>query len=475
MNKPDMRARATCRRRLSAVLTGLTMISVLAAARGSAEAAGPNTFLVSPTAFDFGDVAIGSTSPNQTVTITNVSGTPVVVSGAGGAAGLFGGFQNCGGVTLNPGQSCQFFYQFTPTALGPVTGSTNGSLNGQPFNFTFAGNGVRRYLVSPTGFDFGRVRIGTTAPNQTVTITNVANKAVVFNGAGGAAGDFGGFQNCGGVTLNPNQSCQFFYQFTPTALGPITGSTNGSMNGQPFNFTFSGIGYGAGTGDLDADGKVDPAVYRPSTGQWLFLKSSTSYTTSTVITWGTSTDLPVPGDYDGDGKTDLTVYRPGAGGNSFWFVNQSSTNFTTSYAVHWGTLGDIPVPGDYDGDGKTDVAVYRPSDGTWNIMNSKTGTTSTVQWGLSGDVTVPGDYDGDGKTDIAVFRPSNGTWYIKYSSTGTIAAVPWGTEYRRDSPRGLRWRRQDRCGGVSAVRRRVVRADVVQQLHGKHRGAVGGR
>jgi hypothetical protein len=48
---------------------------------------------------------------------------------------------------------CHITYRFTPTVLGPVTGSTSGSINGQPFAFDFSGTGVGlRFLgfLSPT-------------------------------------------------------------------------------------------------------------------------------------------------------------------------------------------------------------------------------------------------------------------------------------------------------------------------------------
>jgi len=411
----------TLRRRVQLwVLT----IGILAAAIGSAEAAGRRTFVISPTSFDFGDVPVGTTAAQQTVNVTNVSGVPVVVSIAGGAAGPFGGSQNCQGNTLNPGQSCQIFYTFTPPALGVTPGSTSGNINGQNFSFTFTGNGIRRFRISPTAFDFGDVAIGTPAPQQVVNVTNVSTAPVVVSIAGGAAGLFGGSQNCQGNTLNAGQSCQIFYTFTPTAVGPATGATSGNINGQPFSFAFAGTGVSSETGDLDGDGKADPAVFRPGTNEWLFLRSSTNYSTSAAITWGLSGDRPVPGDYDGDGKTDPTVFRPSTGQ---WFVLNSSTNFTTSTTTAWGSGTDTPVPADYDGDGKTDRAVFRPSDGTWYILQSSTGTPRHVPWGTSTDVPVRGDFDGDGKNDVAVFRPSDGTWYIIKSSSGIAIAVQWGT------------------------------------------------
>jgi len=209
-----------------------------------------------------------------------------------------------------------------------------------------------------------------------------------------------------------------------------------SLGAQPINSAgasglLTGITFapsvGGNIGDFDGDGKSDFTVFRPSTGAWHTLKSSTNYTTSQSLSWGLSTDVPVPGDYDGDGKIDPAVFRPSTGA---WFVLKSSTNYTTSFGVSWGLSTDVPQPGDYDGDGKTDPAIFRPSTGLWAILKSSTNytTSSTVSWGLSTDVPAPADYDGDGKFDPAVFRPSTGGWFVLKSSTNftTSFGVSWG-------------------------------------------------
>jgi len=202
-----------------------------------------NLFLITPRALAFGYVPVGSTTAQQTITITNVSGKPQVMSGAGGGAGVFGGAQNCQGQTLGAGKSCQMFYAFSPTAVGSVSGSTNGSWNGQAFSLKFTGFGTPQFLITPTSLAFGRVKVGHTSAQQTVNIENLANKPVVMSGAGGGAGVFGGAQNCQGQTLGAGQSCQMFYAFTPAKAGTVHGSTNGAWNGQSFALTFVGTGH----------------------------------------------------------------------------------------------------------------------------------------------------------------------------------------------------------------------------------------
>jgi hypothetical protein len=145
------------------------------------------------------------------------------------------------------------------------------------------------------------------------------------------------------------------------------------------------------------------------------------------VVFGQTGDVPLAGDFDGDGKTDIAIYRPASG---TWFILKSSSGFVDWIYQGWGVRaeGDQPVPGDYDGDGKTDLAVYRPASGTWFILKSSSNNSDWLWdgWGNATDVPMPADYDGDGKTDLAIYRPSTGEWWVKPLSGTTPWSVVFG-------------------------------------------------
>src|SRR5690349_7249847 len=92
-------------KRICGALLGAALVSAVLAGAAGASHTTQTQFLITPTRLEFGDVKVGQTSPNQQVTVTNVTSSPLVVSMAGGAAGDFGGFQDCQGKTLQPADS----------------------------------------------------------------------------------------------------------------------------------------------------------------------------------------------------------------------------------------------------------------------------------------------------------------------------------------------------------------------------------
>jgi hypothetical protein len=143
-------------------------------------------------------------------------------------------------------------------------------------------------------------------------------------------------------------------------------------------------------GDFDGDGYTDVAVIR-NTQQgltWYILRSGfdtsqTMYSEHTIVQFGTAGDLAAAEDYDGDGRTDIAVFRPSTG---TWYILRSSTGQVQ--ITQFGGPGDKPQPGDYDGDRKADLALFRPSTGSWFFWNSGADTQHSVQWGLPTDVPV---------------------------------------------------------------------------------------
>ncbi len=216
----------------------------------------------------------------------------------------------------------------------------------------------------------------------------------------------------GGAAANGN------YELVATIGEPVAGqtSTGGSYN---FESGFWAIPAENRKSpfDFDGDGRTDISIFRPSLGEWWYLKSSDGG--NAALQFGSSSDKLAPSDFTGDGKTDIAFFRPNTG---FWFILRSED--LSFYSFPFGVNGDIPAPADYDGDGKADAAVFRPSTGTW-FISLTSGGTLIQQFGTAGDVPAVADYDGDGKADIAIFRPAQGEWWIQRSIAG-LAAFQFG-------------------------------------------------
>ncbi|HEX4682784.1 MAG TPA: choice-of-anchor D domain-containing protein, partial [Gemmatimonadaceae bacterium] len=205
-------------------------------------------FRITPSAIDFGDVQTGNTAASQTISITNLSPVPVVMSGAGGAppTGQFGGVQACQGLTLASGSSCSMSFAFSAAALGILTDASMGSWNQQAYHISLLGNSVAPHFhITPFALDFGLVPVGITGPAQSVSITNDGLAAVVMSGAGGAppTGRFGGVQACQGLTLARDASCTMSFAFSPNAAALLTDASIGSWNAQDFNIALQGTGF----------------------------------------------------------------------------------------------------------------------------------------------------------------------------------------------------------------------------------------
>ena len=144
------------------------------------------------------------------------------------------------------------------------------------------------------------------------------------------------------------------------------------------------------TGDWDGDGKADLCVYRVATtpgGQsYFYYRGSLNNPSNnfTAVAWGTNGDRQVAADYDGDGRVDPAVFRP----SGVWYIRNTATGSIISR--QFGLATDTPAPADYDGDNRTDIAVVRNY--IWYYQRSSDNVVIGQQWGAAGDAIVEAAY-----------------------------------------------------------------------------------
>jgi hypothetical protein len=83
---------------------------------------GQDALEANPAVLNFGNQTLETPSDPQTVTLTNITSTPYVIKTMNYTVGNIHFTTNCPD-TMNPGESCQLFVTFTPSALGALTGT----------------------------------------------------------------------------------------------------------------------------------------------------------------------------------------------------------------------------------------------------------------------------------------------------------------------------------------------------------------
>jgi Beta-propeller repeat/Abnormal spindle-like microcephaly-assoc'd, ASPM-SPD-2-Hydin/Cep192 domain 4 len=178
---------------------------------------------LSPTALDFGNQEVGTTSATKPVIVTSTGTTALSVAGIA-ASGDFSETNGCP-ASLAPGAQCTIKVSFSPTAAGLREGlisiTDNAALS--PQKAALSGNGVLPAAsLSPTAISFGDQGMETASPPQSVTLTNTGGATMNVSGLA-ASGDFTETNNCG-LSLAPGAGCAIQVTFAPTALGSRAGT-----------------------------------------------------------------------------------------------------------------------------------------------------------------------------------------------------------------------------------------------------------
>ncbi|HTZ98080.1 MAG TPA: alkaline phosphatase family protein [Terriglobales bacterium] len=179
----------------------------------------------------FGNVNFGS-HKTANVVLTNVSTTPVVISGVefGGInAADFSQTSSCNG-TIAPGGQCTWQVNFAPAPQnynfrGVETASLSFSSNDPAGLTTVRLNGTGRGLYLSTAMlNFGNQPIGASSSPQLVKVTNVGKTTITFSSIE-SIGPVAESNTCGSA-LKAGASCQLSVTFTPTEQGVNYGAVN---------------------------------------------------------------------------------------------------------------------------------------------------------------------------------------------------------------------------------------------------------
>ncbi len=207
----------------------------------------------SPTAIDFGSLAVGTTSNSWTVTMSNMSATAAVFTSPLAITGstAFTETDNCG-ASLAPFSTCNIQVSFTPGAPVVVTGQLVALVNGvtPPLSVSLTGTGTGTtstpvVTFSPSNIDFGSLQMGTTANPWTVTLSNTSGVPVTFASPIAISGDpsFTETNTCG-TSLAAYSTCNVQVTFAPTLPGTFLGQVVVLIHGNSVPQTVSLTGTG---------------------------------------------------------------------------------------------------------------------------------------------------------------------------------------------------------------------------------------
>ncbi|MGI4755575.1 MAG: choice-of-anchor D domain-containing protein [Janthinobacterium lividum] len=185
---------------------------------------GAFTVVLTPTAVDFGTVAVGTSSAVRNITISNTGN----VSGALGRISISGDYSlsaNTCGASLPAQTGCTVSVVFKPSASGVRSGLLTVADDAGMQTATLTGTGTlpATDALAPLALQFGTQLVNTTSATQTVTLTNSGDVPLTLVSAVVLAGDFTAVNGCG-PTLPAHTACNIVVAFAPKAVGTLTGT-----------------------------------------------------------------------------------------------------------------------------------------------------------------------------------------------------------------------------------------------------------
>ena len=211
---------------------------------------------LTPANLSFPSRSVGTTSPAQTITVTNSGTANLTVSAttiSGTNASNFAKVSDtCAGGTIVPAASCAVGITFSPSLGGSRTATLSFADNaaGSPHTAALSGVGVGVPVVSlsSSSLAFADRLVSTTSATQTVTLTNTGTDTLSVSTVslvGANPGDFiKSGDGCGGTSVPVSGSCAMQVAFRPTAVGARSASLSIASNAptSPNSVSLSGNG-----------------------------------------------------------------------------------------------------------------------------------------------------------------------------------------------------------------------------------------
>ena len=203
---------------------------------------------LAPDSLQFAALAVGSSSPSQSVLLRNMGSSALSISSIT-ASGDFSESDTCGGNVAAAG-SCVITVTFTPSAQGARSGSIviQDDAAGAPHSVALSGvgeggsstNPAADAVLSPSTLTFLSVPVGRSSASQSVTLTNAGNASLAISGIQ-VSGDFSENDNCP-TTLSEGAACTINLVFTPTVDGTRSGTLTVAQKNSIETVSLTGVG-----------------------------------------------------------------------------------------------------------------------------------------------------------------------------------------------------------------------------------------
>ncbi len=200
---------------------------------------------VTPASLTFAGQNIGTTSAQQTITVTSTGTAALTIANIAATSG-FQQTNNCPS-SLAMNATCSVLVTFVPTLAGANGGTLAVTSNdaGSPHivQLTGTGIGVSTSAIAPASLTFGNQAVGTSSAAQQVIVASIGSgNLAISNISLTETADFKETNNCP-PSLAPSSNCSIAVTFAPASAGSLTGTLVVTANdGSPHTIPLSGTG-----------------------------------------------------------------------------------------------------------------------------------------------------------------------------------------------------------------------------------------